>query len=230
MKKTAIGLFWLAIMASTSASPALAVQEPKDNRRIALENKRIEAEFPLAKSPAFYFVISLESKQIDLKSRGLVFRKWTARRVRCWGKPVSSETTKLARKSALILPQRTVIKPGEEEAPAKPAEPATKPGEFELEVLEIKDMPKEFTLELEDGTMISVVTKTKGLARFKRWVGWHIGLPLKTIKLQRKKQSMTLIQLEFDDPADGQAMYWALIEGMRGLIHLTDINPPVFAN
>ncbi len=230
MRKNTICLFWIALTTVMSAPSALIAQEPKDNRRIALENKRIEAEFALAKSPSFYFVISLESKRIDLKSRGLVFRKWTARNVRCWGKPVSSETTTLAKKSALVLPQRTVIKPGEEEEPAKPAAPAAKPGEFELEALEIKDMPKEFTLELEDGTLISVVTMTKGLERFKRWVGWHIGLPLKTIKLQRKKQSMTLIQFEFDEPVDGQAMYWALTEGMRGLVHLTDINPPVPAN
>ena len=230
MRKTTTCLFWIALATLMSAPAALAAQEPKDNRRIALENKRIEAEFALAKSPAFYFVISLESKRIDLKSRGLVFRKWAARSVRCWGKPVSSETTSLARKSALVLPQRTVIKPGEEEAPVKPAAPAVKPGEFELEALEIKDMPKEFTLELEDGTMIAVVTKTKGLERFKRWVGWYIGMPLKTIKLQRKKQSMTLIQFEFDEPVDGQAMYWALTEGMRGLVHLTDMNPPASTN
>lgn len=230
MRKNTICLCWLALTTVMSAPSTLVAQEPKDNRRIALENKRIEAEFALAKSPSFYFVISLESKRIDLKSRGLIFRKWAARRVRCWGKPVSSETTTLAKKSALVLPQRTVIKPGEEEAPAKPVDPAVKPGEFKLEALEIKDMPKEFTLELEDGTMIAVVTKTKGLERFKRWVGWYIGLPLKTIKLQRKKQSMTLIQFEFDDPVDGQAMYWALTKGMRGLVHLTDIKTPASTN
>jgi len=129
-----------------------------------------------------------------------------------------------------VIPQRTVIKPGEEEAPAKPAEPAAKPGEFELEALEIKDMPKEFTLELEDGTTIAVVTKTKGLERFKRRVRWYIGMPLKTIKLQRKKQSMTLIQFEFDDPNDGQALYWALTEGMRGMVHLTDLKSPASSN
>lgn len=227
MKKTTLCLCWLALTALAPAPAAAALQEPKDNRRIALENKRIEAEFALARRPDFYFVISLENKRIELKSRGLVFRKWTSGSVRCWGKPVSSKTMSLAKKSALVIPQRRVIKPGEEEeAPAKPAEPAAKPGEFDLEALEIKDMPKEFTLEFEDGTTIAVVTKTKGLERFKRRMLWYIGMPLKTIKLQRKKQSMTFIQFEFDDPVDGQSLYWALTEGMRGLVHLTDLNTP----
>ena len=31
---------------------------------------------------------------------------------------------------------------------------------------------------------------------------------------------MTIIEMSFDDPKEGQAMYWALTEGLKGLVWL----------
>ena len=174
----------------------------------------VEAEFALAKAPDFYFMMNLGSRTIDLKARGFVLRQWSPSRVRFWGTPVAFQAIALARKTALTLPQRRVIKPGE------PETVSTKPGQFELEALEVKDMPPSYTLELEDGTRISVVRKVKGFPAFWKDLKWYVGLPLKTLKLGRHGKTMTIIEMSFDDPKEGQSMYWALTEGLKGLIWL----------
>ncbi|HEX2695253.1 MAG TPA: hypothetical protein VHP61_05830 [Acidobacteriota bacterium] len=178
------------------------------------ENRVAEAESALARTPDFYFMMNLGSRTIDLKARGFVLRRWAPSRIRFWGSPVPFKALSLARKTALTPPQRRVIKPGE------PETVSTKPGEFELEALEVKDMPPAYTLELEGGTKISVVPKAKGLPAVWRDMKWYVGLPLKTLKLRRQKRTITLIELSFEDPKEGQAMYWALTEGLKGLVWL----------
>jgi hypothetical protein len=157
-------------------------------------------------------MMNLGTRAIELKARGFALRSWMPQRIRYWGTPVAFRTLALARKTALTLPQRRVIKPGE------PETVFTKPGQFELEALEVKDMPPSYTLKLEDGTRIVVLPRRKSLAGFWHDVKWYVGLPLKTLKLGRKKQTMSLIEISFDDPKEGQAMYWALTEGLKGLV------------
>lgn len=181
-------------------------------------NGLLEAEFALAKSPEFYYMMNLGAKTIELKARGFVLRRWAASRVRFWGAPVPFEAIALARKTALTPPQRRVIKPGE------PETVSTKPGEFELQALEVKDMPPSYTLELGDGTRISIVRKLKGFSAFWSDLKWYVGLPLKTLKLRKSGSPMTLIEMSFADPQEGQAMYWALTEGLKGLIWLPRSN------
>ena len=161
----------------------------------------------MAKAPGFYFLFNLRNRKIELKSKGIVLRTWEPPRVRFWGSPISFRALALTRKTALTLPQRRVIKPGEEETPTKPE---AKPGEFELEALEVKDMPPIFTLELEDGTKINVVRKEKWAKKFWSLLKWYVGIPLKTLWLHQKKRAMTIIQIGFDDPKEGQSLYWAL--------------------
>ena len=179
------------------------------------QNKFLEEEYALAKAPGFYFLINLKDKRIELKSKGTVLRTWNPQKVRFWGSPVPFRALALTRKTALMLPQRRVIKLGEEETAPKPQ---AKLGEFELEALEVEDMPRFFTLELENGTTISVVGKEKGVKKLWSALKWHIGMPLKTLKFRQKKRTMSLIQIGFDDSKEGQALYWALNEGIKGLI------------
>jgi hypothetical protein len=202
-----------AIMALPASSPAAG------GRGSNPEAKRLlEEELSLAKAPNFYYMFNLREKTIALKSKGIVLRSWAPEKVRYWGKPVEFKAIALSRKTALTPPQRNVIKPGEEEAPA--ATPA-KPGEFELPSLEIKDMPPDYTIELEDGTLISVAPAPKGLAaRLIDGFKWSVSLPWKTFKLSAHKKTMTLISVTFKDPKEGQALYWALTDGMKGLVYL----------
>jgi hypothetical protein len=205
-------LILIALALTGIASPGLArgAETPESPQG----NRITEAESTLAKTPDFYFMMNLGSRTIDLKARGLVLRRWAPSRIRFWGTPVPFRVLSLARKTALTLPQRRVIKPGE------PETISIKPGEFELEALEVKDMPPAYTLELEDGTKIMVVPKAKGLAAVWRDVKWYGGLPLKTLKLRGQKRNITLIELSFEDPKEGQAMYWALTEGLKGFVWL----------
>ena len=175
-------------------------------------NGLMEAEFALARSAEFYYMMNLAQRTIELKARGFVLRRWAPSRIRFWGAPGPFKAIVLARKTALTPPQRRVIKPGE------PETVSTKPGEFELEALEVKDMPPSFTLELEDGTRISVVRRVKGFRAFWKDLKWYAGLPLKTLKMGRYGKTISIIEMSFDDPKEGQSMYWALTEGLKGLI------------
>ena len=203
-------LIALALALASAAAPGFAEKAPVAGS----PNPLLEAELELAKRPEFYFMMNLGEKTIELKVRGFVLRKWSPARIRAWGAPVAFGAVSLARKTALDPPQRRVIKPGE------PETVSSKPGEFELQALEVKDMPPEYTLELEDGTIISVVTPAKGLGRVRRDIKWFVGLPLRTLSLKRHKKTMTLIEMSFSEPIEGQAMYWALTEGLKGLVWL----------
>lgn len=203
-------LIALALALAGAAAPGFAGKAPAPGGQDPL----LEAEYELAKRPEFYFMMNLGERAVELKVRGFVLRKWSPARVRSWGAPVAFRAVSLARKTALDPPQRRVIKPGE------PETVSTKPGEFELEALEVKDMPPEYTLELEDGTVLSVVTPAKGLFRILRDIKWYVGLPLRTLSLKRQGKTTTLIEMSFSDPKEGQAMYWALTEGLKGLIWL----------
>jgi hypothetical protein len=205
-------LVLLSVAATVLCAP---LENPASTYR---QNKFFEQEYALAKAPGFYFLISLKDKRIELKSKGIVLRTWKPQKIRFWGSPVPFRALALTRKTALTLPQRRVIKPGEEETAPKPQ---AKPGEFELEALEVKDMPRFFTLELENGTTISVVSKEKGLKKLWSFLKWHIGMPLRTLRLRQKKRTVSFIQIGFDDSKEGQALYWALTEGIKGLIWYT---------
>lgn len=206
-------LIVIALALGVAVSPAAPLV--RETTGAAPENRVIEEEWAMAKTADFYFMINLGARTIDLKARGFILKRWTPDRVRFWGAPVAFKTVYLARKTALTLPQRRVLKPGE------PDTVSTKPGQFELEALEVKDMPRAYTLELADGTRISVAPRVKGLFAFWKDIKWYIGLPLKTVKLGLKKKTMTLIEFGFEDPREGQAMYWALTEGLKGLVWLT---------
>jgi hypothetical protein len=214
MRRPVVFLFLvlLSVVATVLCTPR---EDPASTYR---QNKFLEEEYALAKAPGFYFLINLKDKRIELKSKGIVLRTWKPQKVRFWGSPVPFQALALTRKTALTLPQRKIIKLGEEESAPKPQ---AKPGEFELEALEVKDMPRFFTLELENGTMISVVAKEKGVKKLWSFLKWHIGMPLKTLKLRQEKRTISLIQIGFDDLKEGQALYWALTEGMKGLIWFT---------
>lgn len=203
-------MVFIALAVAGIASPG--VVRGAETAVTAQEKRVAEEEYALAKGQDFYFMADLGSRTIDLRARGLVLRRWTPSQIRYWGAPVPFKVLSLARKTALTLPQRRVIKPGE------PETVSIKPGQFELEALEVKDMPPAYTLELEDGTKLSIVPKARGLAAFWRNVKWYVGLPLRTLKLRRQKRAMTLIEMSFEDPKDGQSMYWALTEGLKGLI------------
>jgi len=212
------------------------------------ENRFLEEELTLAKNPKYYFVIDLKSKKIELQARGMQLKSWTASQVRYSGKPLPLKVLGLSQKSALNPPKRQMIKPGEgetaavvDQAPVSTdknnkgneknaqkgtTEPAQESGSnsetFQLEALEITDMPGNYELIFDNGLKITVrspAEKGQKIRRLKENLSWYIFLPVKNFFKKDKAHNQRMM-LYFDQPRDAQGIYWAFIDGIQGIIWL----------
>lgn len=182
----------------------------------------LSVEYGLAKEPSFYFVLDLGAKSLELRVRGMVLRSWPIRETRFWGRPGFSGRATIVRKTALKPPRRIVIQPGQ----AQEAEPGlktedSKPGEFELEALELKDMPKTFTLDLDNGLVIEVRPKVDAESRWskmRRAWRWAVGIPLKSFLGRGEARSRSILEITLDGQKDAQAVYWHFFESISGII------------
>ena len=203
------GTFLMLLLAAASG---LLGQAP-DKDKIVRTQQQLTAESELAKEPHFYFVLDVREKILELRVKGMALRSWKLQSMRFWGKPAFSTTVQLVRKSTLKPPQRNVIKPGE-------AAPAPKdPSKFELEALELKDMPKAFTLEFDNGLHVSVKTAGYGLAVFRDVVQWYGWLPVRSYFQARNGKTTSELELHFEKETDAQAIYWTFFEGIKGLVY-----------
>jgi len=183
------------------------------DQTVSLENRLAKEELLLAKTPSLYFIIYLKSKMIALKSRGLTLQEWKVRSIHAWGDAPPLGALVLTKKSTLFPPKRTKIKPAaNEEDPAK----------FELDALELKDMPSRFTLSLGTGIRILVRPKARGffpsLENFGHLVSWNLWVPLKNLSFKLRKRPFAAIAIKLEKKEDGQALYWALPEEVKGLV------------
>jgi hypothetical protein len=224
MKSTWAGLGWLALAACLPLRAGAA-----DDGRPAFEARLVEEELALAKTQSYYFLLDLGAKRLDLRVSGSPLRSWDLAQVRVWGEPAALTATALVKKTALRPPERTVIKPGGEEEPA-PAPPPAKKGTagetpapaFELEALELKDMPPVFRMSFDDGFDVSIVTGDQGFKgrAGKLWneIRWSVGMPLLSLRAKLGKQAFRKIEITLKDKLDAQALYWAFYEGIKGLV------------
>jgi hypothetical protein len=203
------GYFLLLLLA---ASPVLTGQAP-DKEKIVRTQQELTAESDLAKEPHFYFVLDVRGKNLELRVKGMALRSWKLQSMRFWGKPVFSKTVQLVRKTTLKPPQRNVIKPGDTAPTPKD------PSKFQLEALELKDMPKTFSLEFDNGLYVSIKTAGKGLAAFRDEVHWYGWLPVKSYFEARNGKTTSELEMRFDKESDAQAIYWIFFEGIKGLVY-----------
>ncbi len=196
--------------------------------RVALAKKQdtLTAEYGLAKDAKFYFVFDVLGRKIELRVRGMVLRTWPIESMRFWGRPEFSGTVELVKKTTLKAPARIVIKPGESElvAPApgaKPAEPGST-ADYDLEALELRDMPKRFGLDLSNGLHITVIAKAGGRpglgARLKEAWRWYVSLPLRNLLGPKDDRGLAELELVFADEKDPQSIYWHMFDGIKGII------------
>jgi hypothetical protein len=199
-------------------------------------NSSPEEEFNLAKTPSFYFLIDLGAKKVDLKARGFVLREWQVLSARVWGKRVPLGSIRLLRKTSLFAPQRKKIVPGSAES-TEPFNPKPKPeskagqikkkeeATFELQALELKDMPKTYRLQLEGAIGIEIRSKQKGFSKSlqRAWdsLRWYTFYPLRTLWSSLKKRSFTEIEIMLENEQEAEALYWVLLEGQRAIIRAT---------
>jgi hypothetical protein len=200
-----------------------------DTAVLAKKQAALAAEYGLAKEANFYFVLDVLGRKIELRVRGMVLKTWPVEGMRFWGQPDFAGTVELARKTTLKAPERIVIKPGETEE-VKPA-PAAKPAgagatassaDYDLEALELRDMPRRFSLDFDNGLHVTVKAmtgKAPGLGRrlSDAW-RWYISLPLRNLFGPKEENGRAELELIFADEKDAQSIYWHLFDGIKGLI------------
>ena len=211
------------------AGPAMGA----DKADLAKKQNSLNSEYSLAKDSNFYFVLDVLGRKIELRARGMVLRSWPFQSMRFWGRPEFAGNVELVRKTSLKAPKRIVIKPGgeAEKVEAAPAPAANQPGtgatpanpvEFDLEALELKDMPKKFSLDFDNGLQIQV--KAKAAASGGLWGSmreiwrWYVDLPLRNLFGPRMGTGFSELELTFDNDKDAQSIYWHFFEGIKGII------------
>ncbi|MDD8031980.1 MAG: hypothetical protein PHQ25_08295 [Acidobacteriota bacterium] len=199
---------------------------PEETIKILKENKFLEEELKLAGKPAYYFVINLKEKKVDLKARGMVLKSWNFSDLRYSGKPVPLKVTSLTHKTALDPPERKIIQPDEEQDKdekemneMKESQPEAT-GTFEVEALELADMPSSFDLNFDDGLKISIQSKSGLKETFHQtWenILWYTWYPIKHFIIRKSELKPRLV-IYFENQREAQAIYWAFIDGIKGII------------
>jgi hypothetical protein len=219
----------LAVMMMASWGAAAAT----DRAALAKKQSSLASEYTLAKESNFYFVFDVLGRRLELRVRGMVLRSWPLRSMRFWGRPGFTGSVELVKKTTLKAPERIVIKPGEEEALVKVPAPAAKPdpakavapatsADYDLEALELRDMPKRFSLDFDNGLHVTVKAKNADSGgMFKQLADawqWYVALPLRTVFGTRDGKAFSELELTLDDEKDAQSIYWHLFDGIKGLI------------
>lgn len=211
-----------ALVCAAPASPAAGA----DRTALAKRADALASEYTLAKGSSFYFVLDVLSRRLELRVRGMVLRSWPLQAMRFWGQPDFAGTVEMVKKTTLRAPERIVIKPGgtgeQEPEPAdKPAAAATG-AEFDLEALELKDMPKRFSLDFDNGLHVRVKSAgagSRGLAGTLRdTLRWYVEQPLRNLFGSRDGKSLSVLELTFDEDKDARAIYWHFFDGIKGLV------------
>lgn len=229
MKRTIAG--W-ALLAAVAAGLGAGTT---DRAALAKKQSDLASEYTLAKDPNFYFVFDVAGRKLELRVRGMVLRTWPLGSIRFWGRPDLAGSVELVKKTTLKAPERIVIKPGEEEAPVKLPQPEAKPGavkpapaapasaaDFDLEALELRDMPERFSLDFDNGLHVTVKSReaaSGGL--FKRLAGawrWYVALPLENLFGSRGGRAVSELELTFENSKDARSIYWHFFDGIKGLI------------
>lgn len=202
-------------MRSISAFCLVAIILPlcgEDTPSPIRQNQVLKLEISLAQSPSPYFIIDLQKKNILLKAKSLVLREWRIKSVRTWGTMPPLRVLKVEKKSSLFAPKRAKIRPGENAAGEK----------FELDVLELKDMPSSFSIFMSERIYVSIrpqpgtlLSRAGSLGRFFHWYFW---VPLKNLWLELRKRPFTALDIRLSSREEAKALYWALGESFKGMI------------
>lgn len=197
---------------------------------LAQTNRLLQAEFELAKSQKLYFIFDLQAAEILYRVSGVTVARLPILSLRSWGRPADGIAYSLEKRSARKEPEREqiAIPDGkEEETPAPPPKPL-KPGEApkapELQALEIADMPTEYTLQLNDGTLLTVRATLADGASFKEKIryyydkySWFVTRPLISISRHRQGSSYNEMLLTLPE-REARMLYWSFQEGGRCLV------------
>lgn len=183
----------------------------------AREIQRLETELSLTKSAAFYFLLHIESRTLELKAKGIPLRSWKIAQSEASGRRASEGVMTVMKKAASFVPTRTKIKPEKEaEEPSVKAEPSPPAsGEYDLQAFEVQDMPERFEIVLDSGLKIICGPQKQGVSSLLEKAGRTLFIPLKTLVMTLKKQNFSILELGFEEKKEAQAIYWTIFEGQK---------------
>ncbi len=179
----------------------------------------LNSEYGLAKGPDFYFVLDLKGGRMELKVKGVVMKTWPLQGVRFWGRPDFPATIEISRKSALRAPRRFKIKPPQDnEERSDEVDPAG----FELDALEISDMPRGFSLISKEGARLMVRARGGGpgswLGSVVSFVAWRTLIPVQHLFRTMARKPRFAVEIWFKEKKDAQYVYWTFFEGIKGIV------------
>lgn len=209
---------YLLLLLCTLLAPAVVGADDLDT--LKSENQRLRAEYELAAKQKLYFVFDLPAKKVQFKASGIAVAELPVQRTTVWGQIGGEDKLRtVAAKRSFVTPKRDTVKivPPEGTA-AKPEteEPKSEPKKFELEALELSDMPSSFQVRFDDGLLLSVIPDPEGF--FTRALSilvktfWYLSRPLISDWNFIHKKTYTEILLTMP-PKDAQLLYWSLADG-----------------
>lgn len=175
------------------------------------ENRLLKSELQLARKSDIYFIFNLIEKKVQFKAKGLVLKEFPIEEIKPWGSSVKPEPHKLIKKSALLKPKRSKIKPMKDDGDS-----------FELNALELEDMPSRYCLTFEDDLRLYVRPKPKGVFS-KIFYGTtmlkpYISRPV--LSLWNKLRGKTFTEIDiFLNKKDARSLYWSFTEGLSCIIY-----------
>jgi hypothetical protein len=211
-----VAILGTAVLRLAGLGPGAVPSKPSGT---VLRPETLASEYSLAREARFYFVLDLGAKKMELKAKGMVMKSWLLRGVKFWGKPGFPEVVEVSRKSALRPPKRFKIKPvsvdrGEEESD---------PGEYEVDALEVTDMPGGFALLSTEGVRMSVRTRTRSIGSIPgavmSLISWHAIVPLRHLIRTLRGKPKFAVEITFSEKRDAQEVYWTFFEGIKGIIY-----------
>ena len=175
------------------------------------ESRLLEEELNLSLKPDIYFVFNLKKKVVYIKSRGILLKELQIKDFNFWGTPVSVNAYRVKGKSALIEPEREIIKPGE----------SKKNDKYKVDAFELTDMPSRYTVVLDGGIAIYIKPLTEGvfsgISNFSYSSARFLTRPILTLWNVFKGKPYTAIDIVLDKN-DARAFYWSLSENSIAII------------
>lgn len=199
------------------AQSALAVAA--DLRLMERESAALESELTLAKKKENYLIFDLTGMRVDVKSQGLLLKSVSIASQRSWhGYTTPPRIYTLSAKEASGAPERQVIKPKDPgEVKIETADEAAKKlnqDTFEVQAMEIDDMPTSYRLTLDGGLRLYVRQAGVGLSGWFRDAGhsmaWYAGQSLSAGWNRIRGRQYESIELTLSE-RDAQAIYWAFL-------------------
>ncbi len=186
--------------------------ESSDIERLRTENQLLESELKLTTKPNIYFVFNLKDKKVYIKAHGTTLRELQVNKVEYWGDNIPLKPLFLSKKSTFFKPKREKIKPGNNKENER----------FEIEALELEDMPSSYMLCMDESIFIAVRSRPESFIARLCNIGysfkWHFSRPLLALWYSLKRKPFIAIEVVLDKKST-QALYWSFSEGTRCIIY-----------